>query len=243
MAKKKKPEMDGPSNAYLMSFGDTMTTLLAFFIVLNSLASEQTGANLHSGTGSFIQTTRSMGLAGKFKGKRTSRAVSMEAQNPLYIDDDSSSKAGRPALGPDEDPNKLRVIDREADQFERFLQEMDRRFKSQPKEEASAETVFDIFNSIPKEGPILTGPYRKSALEVASRAIDPEFQIEFTVWATTPAESAIRRAAGQALKIQQEFYQMLQLPPEHQRRISATARVWFDSKAKRPVASITVRKK
>ena len=70
MAKKQKPEMDGPSNAYLMSFGDTMTTLLAFFIVLNSLAAEQTGANLHSGTGSFIQTTRSMGLAGTFKGKR-----------------------------------------------------------------------------------------------------------------------------------------------------------------------------
>ncbi|MCA9059275.1 MAG: hypothetical protein KDA85_12285, partial [Planctomycetaceae bacterium] len=30
----------GPSQAYLLSFGDTMTALLAFFIVLNSLAKE-----------------------------------------------------------------------------------------------------------------------------------------------------------------------------------------------------------
>ena len=51
MARKKKlPEP--PSKAYLISFGDTMTALLAFFIVLNSLAQEQTGAKLHAGTGS-----------------------------------------------------------------------------------------------------------------------------------------------------------------------------------------------
>ena len=146
-------------------------------------------------------------------------------------------------MGPDKDADKLRVIDREAEQFERFLRDMDQRFAAQPKQEATAETVFDIFNKIPTEGPILVGPYRQSALEVASRAIDPDFSIEFTVWATTPAESAIRRAARQAQQIQQEFYQMLQLAPEDQRRITATARVWFDSKAKRPVASITVRKK
>ena len=58
MAKKQKRVPSGPSNAYLVSFGDTMTALLAFFIVLNSLATEQTGANLYSGTGSFVQVGR-----------------------------------------------------------------------------------------------------------------------------------------------------------------------------------------
>ena len=52
MARKQKAPGAGPNMAYLMSFGDTMTTLLAFFIVLNSLAKEQTGAKLYAGTGS-----------------------------------------------------------------------------------------------------------------------------------------------------------------------------------------------
>ena len=38
MVKRKKIAPTGASNAYLISFGDTMTALLAFFIVLNSLA-------------------------------------------------------------------------------------------------------------------------------------------------------------------------------------------------------------
>ena len=39
MARCKENCPSGPNNAYLISFGDTMTALLAFFIVLNSLVS------------------------------------------------------------------------------------------------------------------------------------------------------------------------------------------------------------
>lgn len=243
MARKKKPPAEGPSNAYLMSFGDTMTTLLAFFIVLNSLAEEQTGANLHSGTGSFVRVMNSMGLSGKFQGDRSNRAVNLDGANPLYISPDDSKEAGRPAVGPDENPNELRVIDREADQLERFLERMDERYQLQPTDETSAEIVLDFFEPFASEGPLLSGPYRSAALEVASRAVDPEFRIEFTVWATTPSHSAIKRAAKRALRIQTEFIQMLQLNAASQQRISATARCWFDSKAKRPVMSLTVRKR
>ncbi|MCP4857370.1 MAG: hypothetical protein GY903_23045, partial [Fuerstiella sp.] len=49
-------EPPGPNQSYLISFGDTMTALLAFFIILNTLAEEQTGANLHAGTGSFMES-------------------------------------------------------------------------------------------------------------------------------------------------------------------------------------------
>ncbi|MCA9172871.1 MAG: hypothetical protein KDB14_00075 [Planctomycetales bacterium] len=243
MAKKKKEDPGGPSNAYLMSFGDTMTTLLAFFIVLNSLAEEQTGANLHSGTGSFIRSVKGTGLAGSFPGTRTGRAVSMTAGNPLYITEDPSPESGSTALGPDTDANNLRVIERESEQLERFLEQSDQRFGATELSETAAETVFDLFNSFPTEGPILQGPHRKAVLEVASRAVDPDFRIEFTVWATTPGETAIRRAADQALRIQREFIQLLRLGPEPQQRISATARVWFRSDVKRPVMSITVRKR
>ena len=73
MARKKKPQSDGPSQAYLISFGDTMTALLAFFIVMNSLAEEQTGAKLYSGTGSFIRAVRTMGMPGMFPSDKSSR--------------------------------------------------------------------------------------------------------------------------------------------------------------------------
>ena len=61
--RKRKPSSK-PSKSYMISFGDTMTAMLAFFIVLNTLAKEQTGADLHTGTGSFIAAVNSMGLPG-----------------------------------------------------------------------------------------------------------------------------------------------------------------------------------
>ncbi|MEZ6064742.1 MAG: flagellar motor protein MotB [Planctomycetaceae bacterium] len=69
MPREKKRPSSGASNAYLISFGDTMTALLAFFIVLNSLAEEQTGAKLHRGTGSFVQALNNMGMPGFFTGE------------------------------------------------------------------------------------------------------------------------------------------------------------------------------
>lgn len=243
MSRKPKPPPEGPNNAYLMSFGDTMTTLLAFFIVLNSLADEQTGANLHAGTGSFMRAVKGMGLAGSFGGKGTSRAVNFQGGSPLYITEDEDPQASNQSLGPDENANKLRVLDREADQLERLLEDLDRRFASTERIETSAEVVIDLFQPLSREGPLLSGAYRQAVLQVASRAIDPDFRVEFTVWATTPNPTAVRRAARQAAQIQQEFYSLLRLGPEHQRRVTATARTWFDSKAKRPIVSLTIRKR
>ena len=84
MARKPKPPDKPPSKAYLVSFGDTMTTLLAFFIVLNSLADEQTGANLHAGTGSFIQALESGGLGGGTMAK-SRRAFQQGEAAPKFI--------------------------------------------------------------------------------------------------------------------------------------------------------------
>ena len=44
-----------------------MTALLAFFIALNSLAHEQTGAHLYAGTGAFIRAFSSEGHVGPFR--------------------------------------------------------------------------------------------------------------------------------------------------------------------------------
>lgn len=66
MTKKAKFEKPGVP-AYLMSFGDMMTLILTFFILLVSMASEQKAGFVAAGTGSFIQAINSLGLPGLMK--------------------------------------------------------------------------------------------------------------------------------------------------------------------------------
>lgn len=83
MARQEKPEDPGPSKLYLLSFGDTMTTLLAFFIILCSMADDQSGANLYSGTGSFVNAFDGAGGAGKFSTATSNRAVELDHASPV----------------------------------------------------------------------------------------------------------------------------------------------------------------
>jgi hypothetical protein len=98
MARKQKAPGAGPNMAYLMSFGDTMTTLLAFFIVLNSLAKEQTGAKLYAGTGSFVSAVSSFGMPGSAPGDNSRHVIKIEEPVPTYVVPDP--EGGEPEMGP-----------------------------------------------------------------------------------------------------------------------------------------------
>jgi flagellar motor protein MotB len=243
MARKKRPPDPGPSNAYLLSFGDTMTTLLAFFIVLNSLAEEQTGANLYRGTGSFIQAIDSFGLPGNLPGDRSSNAVARNETSPLYIAPNTENdEYEKNASGPDEDDDGKRVINREADEFERFMNEMDRLFDVKELPSTKAEVVFDFFEKLPEEGPLTGGKYDKVVDQVLPVLHRKGYNVEVIVWATTPSNSAWERAVRQSEQFANELAQLANLAPNMRFRLSAIGQPWFDSKARRPVLSITVRK-
>lgn len=62
-----EPEKQG-APAWMVSFGDMMTLILTFFILLVSLAHEQQSGLLAKGVGSFIVATRSFGLDGVLDG-------------------------------------------------------------------------------------------------------------------------------------------------------------------------------
>ena len=110
----------------MVSFGDTMTTLLAFFIILCSLAEEQTGANLHKGTGSFVKAMQSAGMPGTFSGDGASKVVENSYTSPLYLATDlDDNPPEKDPSGPDEE-NEMRVIDRDSEEYQRFLNELDR---------------------------------------------------------------------------------------------------------------------
>ena len=70
MAKKpqpKEPKKGAP--AYMVSFGDMMTLILCFFILLVSLSKERNFGMMAKGVGSFILAVKSHGLNGIMDGK------------------------------------------------------------------------------------------------------------------------------------------------------------------------------
>ena len=246
MARKKRPAPTGASNAYLVSFGDTMTALLAFFIVLLSLAKEQTGANLHSGTGSFIQAINSFGLPGTLHTGRTNQPFQKTDVGPLYIvgaaDD---SKLNNVAKGPDEENNRERVVQRELEEFQRYLHEMEFSFSVKEVNETAHTTVFDLFDKLrfdDKAASILPDS-AWTTLDSASRLmLDERYQIEVVVWATNPGARAMKRATLAAYSIQEEVESRYELTPSQSVRFRFMGKSWMYSHEKRPIISIAVSK-
>jgi len=240
MARKRKPPSDGPSRAYLISFGDTMTALLAFFIVLNSLAKEQTGAALHSGTGSFVRALSGLGLPGML-GKRAEHVTQMDHMSPFYTVDDPESRTREgTSKGPDDEDNGVRVIDREEEEFERFVFEMEHLYSVDSLPKAKGQIVFDSFDSFPTAPPLLTQDRRTLCGEVLPLLRNEQYRVEMVVWATTPSVTAWTRAANQAGSLRRELVTLARLSPEQQKRLTCVAKPWPFSDTKRPVMSIVV---
>ena len=238
MSRKKKPADDGPSNAYLLSFGDTMTALLAFFIVLNSLAQEQTGANLHAGTGSFANAGRAMGFSGRVPGSGSDRVDQRRHLSPKYIASDE--EGDRADEGEGGEMLNARILDYEQEQFDRFLNEMDRFYSVSAKTGTKGEVVFDTFDRLNAEGPLLSDDGAKVLNKAVPLLLSDGYEIEVVVWATMPSRIAITRAVEQSSRIVREFSRDAALGSRQRSRIKPIGRPWMDSVAKRPIVSIIV---
>ena len=241
MARKKKPEDPPPSKAYLVSFGDTMTTLLAFFIVLCSMAEEQTGANLYRGTGSFVASMEGHGLPGAFQGKTTANAIEQHHTSPHYIAPDlDGNPSENNATGPDEE-NGIRSISRETEVFTRFLNEMEVFSSVEKLPETTGEVVFDFFNALPSEPPYLDETYKRAILRIVPTLGMESKEVDLVVWATTPSPTAWNRAIERATRLVDELAEIADLQPEELGRLHAIGKPWLFSDVKRPVVSIIVK--
>ena len=230
MSRKKKGPPEGPSNAYLMSFGDTMTALLAFFIVLNSLAQEQTGANLYSGTGSFVSAISSLGLPGNLSTEGSSNAVQLEHPTPYYLNEQNEG----------EETNGIRVLDREKDQFQRLLNELERFYDVDKLPAAKASVVFDVFQKLKKGDKPLNTNGRRLLNRTRPMLARPNYEVEVVLWTPTPAPSAWSRTFKTAKKLTAQFIEEAGLTADSQKRFGVSARPWLFSDAKRPVMSVIV---
>lgn len=241
MARKIKPPDALPSKAWLMSFGDTMTTLLAFFIVLCSMAENQTGANLHSGTGSFVEAIKSGGMPGAFSGEYSKRAVHLQATSPLYMaPNDTGEENTREATGPDED-NEIRSKNREEEEFVRFLNEIERVSKIDKESKVMGETVFDFFK-IFKDPNKLPSEYDAVITRVARVLRKETHRVEVIVWAPTPSDSARTRTAMQAAGVVKYLQSAAGVSGEAARRIQGTSKTWHYADVKRPVITFAIQR-
>lgn len=241
MAREKKPEEAGPSKLYLVSFGDTMTTLLAFFIVLCSMADDQSGANLYRGTGSFVNAMDGVGSAGMIAKKLSSKAIALSDSNPLYPvpSDDEKTESGR--KGPEED-NGLRSIDREKEELQRFLNEMNRLSQIKKHPSTEGEVVFDLFDRLNKTSPHFTPTYNSVLAQVIPLLRQTPYRAELIVWSKNPGPFALRQAFDLSAGLHDELSQLSQLDDAQQQRLTSFARPWAYSDARRPVISIVMRK-
>lgn len=246
MARKAKAPPSKPSKAYLVSFGDTMTALLAFFIVLNSFAKEQTGSNMYSGTGSFVNAMSSIGLPGGALGKRSKQVIQKKAPAPVYavsspdVDQDTNLRNG-----PDENPDNLRIIDRQMEGFKRFLSNVNKDYEVNEEAPTRSQIVFDSFENLrkPQEGqPHL--PLQKDAIQIASEAImrlgRADFRLEIVVWANMPGKISLEKSMRDASAIRNQIESIFTLTPDQQARFNVTAKPWLFSDAIRPRMSFVI---
>jgi hypothetical protein len=243
MAKKKKKPPAGPNMGYLVSFGDTMTALLAFFIVLVSLSKEQTGANLYSGSGSFSKALRGYGLPGKFDSERSNRAFDLNETSPLYVvDDPDNPDKSKTGAGPDAEANQQRVIDREAEDFQRFLYEIEHAFGIQQKQQVSHSMVFDLFDPVGSGEDPLPQSVHTILTDSIPLIFSDRYRIEMILWPKVPSPSVIRSNAVRAKEIREYVTMRYGLNEQQQSRISSVCRPWLYSDVKRPTISIVVSK-
>jgi len=243
MSKSKKKPPSKPSNAYLISFGDTMTAMLAFFIVLNTLAEEQTGANLHAGTGSFVTAINSMGLPGRFSSDTSKQVAQQKDVAPKYVVNDDGQPSDRIGNGPDEEDNALRIIDREADNLQRIIVEFEQQFEVKPESVESSAVTFDLFKRLGKGDDILPTDARRVFAKTMGLMSRPGYRMEINVWSPTPSRTALARTVESAYAVRQAIGREFPLLNRRSDLIRCTANLWPHSHEKRPVMSISVVKR
>lgn len=239
MSKRKKLEPSAPSKAYLVSFGDTMTALLAFFIVLNSLAKEQTGANMHSGTGSFVNAFSSSGQPGHLTGSRSSDVMQQESQKPIYALAENLKDSDK-NVGPDDKDEHQRVIDREKEQFQKFLNDLEQQLDLKTLKPIENQVVFDSFARPDAE----TGKLSMHAVKLISEAVtklrDPDVTMEIVLWADMPSASALQRKLKKSVDLRGEVERTFWMQANQKARIQYRVKPWLFADARRPYLSVVL---
>ena len=147
-----------------------------------------------AGTGSFVKALDGFGLPGAFSKETSKQAVSLSHAGPLYVVK-SEGESDRESLGPDAEDNGIRVIDREQEEMQRFVNEMDRLSKVTRQPVDEGEISFDFFNKLGKSSnSLLPESFDNVMVQLVPLLKNPKYRVDVIVWATTPSRTAWTRA-------------------------------------------------
>ncbi len=134
------------------------------------------------------------------------------------------------------------MIDRQQEQFHRFLQEIRRLNRLEAQPAIAGEVSFYILGTLPREGSPMMPELKETLNNIGPLLRQADYEIQITVWATTPSQTAWTRSVQQAEQIKNETIRYLRLTADQQTRLTAVGRSWISSDIKRPAASVTLRR-
>jgi hypothetical protein len=220
-----------------------MTSLLAFFIILTSLAKDQTGVDLYEGTGSFVRALDTFGLPGVFPKDRSKRLFQGTNYNPQYAAGGGQDKLPNDeSAEQDSDNPNQRTLDQELESFERLILELEHRFDVQSLPKTKGQVAFDLFDPLDARRPRLPPGAGQIIAQLVPTLKTGLHRVEIVVWATTPKRTAWQRAVEQSAVLRDEMISLARLTADEQSRLTAMGCTWPVSDAQRPSLTIRVSK-
>jgi hypothetical protein len=234
--KKQLPGEDQTNSlAWMVSYADMATILLAMFIVLSTCSKDQTGLTLYHGTGSFDRATQSFGLPGLMP--NSLRMVSLSNSGPSHSFPPPAE--WKKNQGPD--PNTPdRVIDSEEERFQYFLTELGHALPVNKLPRPMGQATMDLFEPLDRNPPYLKEFHRQNILPLLPLLRNKQIQIQVVVWAGIPVDSAIVRSATQANGIVDALTASTALTPAERSRLVGVGQCWRYRDVRRPVVSFVV---
>ena len=197
---------------------------------------------MYSGTGSFVRAFASSGMPGGLPGNRSSDMIQQKSQKPIYALaenlDKNESPEGR--VGPDDTDKKDRILDRDKENFQKFLDDMENQFGLKTLAPLRNQVVFDSFQPWDPD----TGQMSRHAMELLSESISklkqPDLQIEIIVWASLPSEVGIEAGLKKTVELRSQVEKFFWVKPNDRSRISYRVKPWLFSDALRPQLSVVM---
>jgi hypothetical protein len=237
------------SLAWMMSYADMATILLAMFIVLSTFAKDQTGISLYYGTGSFRAAVTSFGVPGLMA--NSAQTVGLQAPGtqhtmgePDPAEPEGDTSTARQKKENDSGKNgadaPARIIDGEEENFQRFVGEMDRHFRTAKLPRTAGQTALDFYDRLNSSPPYLTAAQREQVAPLLPLLRRNGYRLQVVIWAGIPRDTATTRAAEEAVSVVEELTAEAGLDAAARRRLIAVGQSWPYRDVARPVMSVIV---